>query len=489
MSGSHRSGSDRDSYRGSGDGQGPGGGYRPDGGGYGTGRDENEPYPGRDPGGSTSATSGYETGKYSTGSYETGKYSTGAYETGTGQTGAYGTGTGGTGTGGTGTGGTGTGGYETGGYGSGGYASGQSGSGPYQRDSGPYQRDSGPYQQPASGQYPSEPGSYQRESAPYRREASPYQRDDDPYQRDSGPYQRETGPYEAASGGYRSASGGYGTDTGGYRTGEGGRRTGSGGYRSDTGGYRSDPGGYRSDSGGYRTGSHRVARGRGGGRRWGVILGGIVAGIGVCVLAVVVILGGVGASGDKDGGDIVGSGAAESSPTAKGERALVPDSCTIVAQALVDRLAPGSERTQADNYQSNERQNQCVWGAYAGETKRQLTVELRAIAGSSTETPTDTATATFTSERTADESGKALLPGQKLTDKIRLKDVGDDGYIVYSVDGKQGAGEAVGNVRLVNVLITIHYSGSDDGDPLSSKAATDGTTEVAKAVVEVLNQG
>lgn len=459
MSGSHRSGSDRDSYRGSGDGQGPGGGYRPDGGGYGTGRDEYEPYPGRDSG-STPGTGGHETGKYSTGSYETGKYSTGSYETG-----KYGTG-----------------GYETGGYGSGGYPSGQSGSGPYQRDSGPYQRDSGPHQQPGSGQYPSEPGSYQRESAPYRREASPYRRDDDPYARDSGPYQsdsgpyqRETGPYQAGSGGYRSESGGYGTDTGGYRAGGGGRRTESGGYRSDTGGYR--------------TGSHRVARERGGGRRWGVILGGIVAGIGVCVLAVVVILGGVGASGDKDGGDIVGSGAAESSPTAKGERALVPDSCEIVGQDLVDRLAPGSERTQADNYQSNERQNQCVWGAYAGDTKRQLTVELRAIAGTADETPTGTATKTFTSERAADESGKALLPGQKLTDKIRLKDVGDDGYIVYSVDGKQGAGEAVGNVRLANVLITIHYSGSDDGDPLSSKAATDGTTEVAKAVVEALNQG
>ncbi|GAA1811205.1 hypothetical protein [Actinomadura chokoriensis] len=451
MSGSHRSGSDRDSYRGSGDGQGPGGGYRPDGGGYGTGRDENGPYPGRDSG-STPGTGGYETGKYSTGSYETGAYGTGAYETG-----KYGTG-----------------GYETGGYGSGGYASGQSGSGPYQRDSGPYQRDSGPYQQPGSGQYPSEPGSYQRESTPYRRDDDPYQRDSGPYQSDSGPYRRETGPYQAGSGGYRSESGGYGTDTGGYRAG-GGRRTGSGGYRSDTGGYR--------------TGSHRVARERGGGRRWGVILGGIVAGIGVCVLAVVVILGGVGASGDKDGGDIVGSGAAESSPTAKGERALVPDSCTIVGQDLIDRLAPGSERTQADNYQSNERQNQCVWGAYAGDTKRQLTVELRAIAGSADETPTSTATRTFTSERSADESGKALLPGQKLTDKIRLKDVGDDGYIVYSVDGKQGAGEAVGNVRLANVLITIHYSGSNDGDPLSSKDATDGTTEVAKAVVEALNQG
>ncbi len=80
-----------------------------------------------------------------------------------------------------------------------------------------------------------------------------------------------------------------------------------------------------------------------------------------------------------------------------------------------------------------------MWGAYAGDTKRQLTVELRAIEGSADQTPTAAATKTFTSERGADESGKALLPGQKLTDKIRLEGVGDDGYIVYSVDGKQGA--------------------------------------------------
>ncbi|WP_301175477.1 hypothetical protein [Actinomadura geliboluensis] len=380
MSGSHRSGSDRDSYRGSGGGQGPGGGYRPDGGGYGTG--------------------GYAAS------------------------------------------GSGSGAHESGGYGSGGYGPGQTGSGPYQSD--------------------------------------------------SGPYQRETGPYQTGSGGYPSDTGGYRSDTGGYRTaggsGAGGRRD-TGGYRSASGGYRSDTGGYRSASGGYRTGSHRVARDGRGGRRWAAILGGVGAGIAVCVLAVVVVLTGVGASGDKEGGQIVGSGATESSPTAKGERSVVPDACTIVAQDLIDRLAPGSERTQADNYQSNERQNQCVWGAYAGDTKRQLTVELRAIAGDAGRTPTDAASRTLISERTADESGKALLPGQKLTDKTRTKDVGDDGYIVYSVDKGQGSGEAVGNIRLANVLVTIHYAGSDDGDPLSSGAATGGATEVAKTVIQALEQG
>ena len=447
MSGSHRSGSDRDSYRGSGGGQGPGGGYRPDGGGYGTGGDEYGRYPDRDPG-RTAGTGGYPTGGYPTGGYETA-------------------------------------GYESGGYGAGGYtsgqSSGQSGSAPYQRESGPYQRDSGGYR-PETGSYRPQTGAYRPEQGSYQQDIGSYRRES-PYQRDSGPYQRETGPYQTGSGGYRSDSGGYRSDSGGYRSD-------SGGYGTDTGGYRTGGGGRRrADSGGYRTGSHRVVRDRAGGRRWGVILGGIVAGVGVCVLAVVVILGGVGASGDKDGGGIVGSGAADSSPTAKGERAVVPDSCTIIGKDLTDRLAPGSERTQADNYQSSERQNQCVWGAYAGDIKRQLTVELRAIAGTADQTPTDVAAKTFTSERAADESGKALLPGQKLTEKKRLQDIGDDAYVVYSVDDKQGAGEAISNVRVANTLVTIHYSGSNDGDPLSSKAATDGATEVAKAVIQALAQG
>ncbi|TDE17936.1 hypothetical protein E1289_35315 [Actinomadura sp. 6K520] len=172
----------------------------------------------------------------------------------------------------------------------------------------------------------------------------------------------------------------------------------------------------------------------------------------------------------------------------KGERSAVPNSCTIVGQDIIDRLAPGSERTEAETYQSSDRRNQCVWGAYTGKNKRQLTVELRAIEAARGQTATGTATATFTSERTADESGKSLLTGQTLTEKRRLDDVGDDGYLVYSVDKGQGSGEAIGNVRLGNVLITIHYSGGNDGDPLSSGAATDGALEVARAVIQGLDQ-
>ncbi|TDC69999.1 hypothetical protein E1200_06805 [Actinomadura sp. GC306] len=224
------------------------------------------------------------------------------------------------------------------------------------------------------------------------------------------------------------------------------------------------------------------------GRRWAVVLGGAAAAVAVCVLAAIVLLNGVGASGDDDSGRIVGSGASESSPSANGEFSAVPDSCTILAQDIADRLAPGSKRTEAEAYQSSDRQNQCVWGAYTGKNKRQLTVELRAIEAASGKTATATATALFASERSADESGKALIAGQKLTDKRRLDDVGDDGYAVYSVDKGQGAGEAIANVRSGNVLVTVHYSGGDDGDPLSSDAATDGAVEAARAVVQELGR-
>lgn len=331
-------------------------------------------------------------------------------------------------------------------------------------------------------------GGGQEAGGGYRQDGGGYDAGGDEYGRyssgrsGSGPYQRETGPYQTGSGGYRS-------DTGGYRAESGGYHTESGGYRTGSGGYQTGSGGYRSSSGGYRTGSHRVARERRAGRRWAIILGGAIAGIAVCVLAAFVILSGVGASGEKGSGQVVGSGATESSPVSKGERAAVPDSCTIVGEDLINKLAPNSERNEADNYQGDDQQNQCVWGAYAGDNKRQLTIELRAIAAGADQSPTDAARKTFTSERSADESGKALLAGQELKDKIRLDGVGDEGYIVYSVDDKQGAGEAVGNVRLGNVLITIHYSGSNKGDPLSSGDATGGATEVAKAVVTALNQG
>ncbi|MEU6750296.1 hypothetical protein ABZ914_29130 [Spirillospora sp. NPDC046719] len=497
MSGSHRSGDDRtgdgeyapypgqDGRRASGTGghqvstggfeSGPSGGYPT--GGYSTGGYPTGQYPTGD-----SSTGGYPTGGYSTGGYPTqggdrsgdsGRYSTsGGYPT---ESGGYSTAGGGYSTE--------SGGYPTGGGGS------AAGSGRYSTGGGAYVSESGRYPPGGrpSGGYPSESGSYP--IGDYRTGGS-YETGSGSgnYPADSGGYSRRD-RYEADSGDYRSASGGYRTEGGGSRSGSGGYASGSGGYASESGGYASGSGGHRAGSGGYRSGSgsHRVARERRGGRRGAILLaaGGAVA---ACALAVFVILHGVGGGSEHGTGQAVGSGA-DSSPTAGGERSEVPDSCSVVADDLINRLAPGSERNPADNYQNNEQQNGCVWGAYAGDNKRQLTVELRAIAGTASQTPTAVAQGTISSERSADESGKSLLAGQELTEKSDLKGVGDEGYLVYSVDKGQGSGEAITNVRLANVLVTIHYSGSDGGDPLSSKDAGDGATEAAKTVLQALAKG
>ncbi|MQY07560.1 hypothetical protein [Actinomadura macrotermitis] len=342
----------------------------------------------------------------------------------------------------------GSGGYGPGEHGPGGYGSGQYGSGQY--GSGEY--GSGEY---GSGQY----GSGQYETDRYRT-----------VRPESGQY--GTG---AATGGYRSREHGSGE----YRSGEHGtgpqRRAGS---RRSTGG--------RTGSG-----SHRVMRERRRGRGLGLLIGGLAAGIGVCVLAAFAIFSGTGV-GRHDTGQIVGSsgaaGAAGTGPTAQSERTSVPDACDTLPAAVAGRLAPNADRTPADNYQSNDRQNQCVWGAYTGDRKRQLTVEVRALAGTAGRTPTDVAHRSFESERGADESGKALLSGQELTSKSRPDDLGDEGYVIYSVDKGAGAGEAIANVRVVNVLVTVHYSGGNDGDPLSSDEATKGAVEAARSMVDALNK-
>jgi hypothetical protein len=299
-------------------------------------------------------------------------------------------------------------------------------------------------------------------------------------------YRGSNGGQDAAGDGHRTGSGEYGQASGAHATGSGD----SGRYERASGSYPS--GGTRRSStgtGGYRTasGSHRVARERRTGRRWAIVLGGVVAGAGACVLAAFAIMSGVGASGERGSGQIVG-GAAESSPMSKIERSLVPDACEV-ADKIAGELAPGAERNQGDNYQGNDRRSQCVWGAYTGDRKRQRTVELRAIEGASGQTATGAARASFESERKADESGKALLSGQELTDKTRLTDLGDEGYVVYSVDKDQSLGEAIANARVINVLVTVHYSGANGGSPLGSSDAMDGAVEAVRSVAGALGGG
>ncbi|WP_067486767.1 hypothetical protein [Actinomadura hibisca] len=363
------------------------------------------------------------------------------------------------------------------------------------RDSGPYStggstqypaRDSGQHLTGGSAQYPAGDSGQRptRGSGPHPTGGSrPYPT------RDSGPYATGgSSPYPSrGSGEYGLGGGRYSDDpsesspTGGHPTvtGEPRRSAQPGSRRSAAGG------GHRTGSGSHR----RVERERRAGRKLGLIFAGIATGAGVCVLAAVAILSNVGVGGDRDAGQVVGSGATETTAPAKSERSVVPDACELVGADLAEKLAPKADRTQADTYQSNERQNQCVWGTYIGDRKRQLTLELRAIAGAAEQSPTDAARRTFGSERRDDESGKALLAGQELTDKAKPADLGEESYVVYSVDKGQGSGEAIANARVANVLVTVHYSGSNKGDPLSADDAMDGSVEAARAAVEELAAG
>src|SRR5437868_4835917 len=166
----------------------------------------------------------------------------------------------------------------------------------------------------------------------------------------------------------------------------------SGSYRSG-GDHREDgphhgrgpagPGGDQTSYGGDRagrghrtgSGSHRVVRDPRAGRRVAIMLAGVGVAAVACVLAAVALLGSAGKDADGAAGQVVGSSAAESTSMAKVERSLVPHACTMVGDDLAARLAPDASRTQADSYQSNDRQNQRVWGAYIADRKRQLTVE------------------------------------------------------------------------------------------------------------------
>ncbi|MFC5180366.1 hypothetical protein [Actinomadura harenae] len=328
-----------------------------------------------------------------------------------------------------------------------------------------------------SGEYRSfsgEPRPGGNGTRPGTRPGTPTGRPDE-YSGRSGDYGGRSGEYAGRSGEYSARSGEYAGRPGEYA----GR---SGEYRPRSGEYRTRSGEYRT-----RSGTHRIVKERRRGRRLMAVLLGVAAGAGACALAAFVIISGLGGHDRGSAGQVVGSTAR--TPAAKAEKTAVPDACTLLDSKIADRLAPRAERGPADNYASNDRQNQCVWGVYSGKDQRQLSVEMRAIAGTQAQSPTDAARAAFVSERTADESGKALLGGQRITDKTRVTGLGDEAYVVYSVDEDQGSGAAVANVRLANVLVTVHYSGSDGSDALATGDALTGVRDAARSVVEALDQG
>ncbi|WP_329250772.1 hypothetical protein OG417_05775 [Actinoallomurus sp. NBC_01490] len=182
---------------------------------------------------------------------------------------------------------------------------------------------------------------------------------------------------------------------------------------------------------------------------------------------------------------------AESSPMSTGqgsERDAVPSACDTLSKSVADELAPGADRSATVATQSDEH-SECAWSRYGSRT-RQLSVELRAIAAGGGTSATDAAIRTFSDEWRADRDGKDLADGVKVRDSRGVSGVGEQAYVVYTVEAGAAIGEAVANARLANVLITVHYSGGDHlnaaGSPLSSKSAGDGALEAARDIVSKL---
>lgn len=184
--------------------------------------------------------------------------------------------------------------------------------------------------------------------------------------------------------------------------------------------------------------------------------------------------------------------AAENSPmdsTRGSERDVVPSACDTLTVSVANHLAPGADRSATFADQSDQH-SECSWSLYGSTRSRQLDLELRVIGGGAGVSATGAATRTFADEWRSDRAGKALADSAKVRDSRGVSGVGEQAYVVYTVDAADGIGEAIANVRLANVMITVHYSGGDQRDatgvPLSSGAATDGALLAARDIVSKL---
>jgi hypothetical protein len=169
------------------------------------------------------------------------------------------------------------------------------------------------------------------------------------------------------------------------------------------------------------------------------------------------------------------------------ERQVVPDACELVSDRVTRALVPEADRTQSDAFTVTDSHNQCVWSRFGEQERRQLTVELRAVPRAGGGSAADAAQTTLESERKADETGRGLPADQKVTVRRSVEDVGESGYLTYSLHGLQRLGEAIVNLRSANVLVTVHYAGGNGAEaPLPSGKAIDGAIEAARATLTAL---
>ncbi|MEO5876459.1 MAG: hypothetical protein ABIS86_24330 [Streptosporangiaceae bacterium] len=161
---------------------------------------------------------------------------------------------------------------------------------------------------------------------------------------------------------------------------------------------------------------------------------------------------------------------------------VVVDACDA-GRPVATKLVPGG-REISNDATATDTESACQWGKYAQAKPRALTVTLRSIQGGS---PMQLAKSQFTQEWSADKTGDTLAAGQTLRSKKAITGVGEQGYALYFT--QTGVGEAIVNVQISNVLITVHYGGeSESGGVMPETQAVDGAVEAVKATIQTLEK-
>jgi hypothetical protein len=224
-----------------------------------------------------------------------------------------------------------------------------------------------------------------------------------------------------------------------------------------------------------------------------VVLAGVLAAAVIVITVAAVVM-----SRQRSDDDLLPDAATERSAAAQNsplslpvERGAVPDACTVVRAALANSLVPNADRTNLRSPDTTDTHTDCAWSAVGGQRSRQLTVELRSLRAAGGRSATVVARQTFQGEQRADESGKGLPPTQRVVARKVIVDLGDEAYVTYSSDKVQGVGEAIVNVRIVNIMVTVRYAGGDvtragKGRPLPQARTMDGATTVARQAVTTL---
>ncbi|HEX6472575.1 MAG TPA: hypothetical protein VF069_26020 [Streptosporangiaceae bacterium] len=228
---------------------------------------------------------------------------------------------------------------------------------------------------------------------------------------------------------------------------------------------------------------------------WPVVLAGALA---AAVIAITVAVFVVSHNRSGDGGGVLPGEAGSTAATVQNspmslpqESGTVPDACTVVRAGLANSLVPDADRTNLRSPDTTDTHTDCAWSQYGATRSRQLSVELRAVQPAAGRSATAVARQTFQDEWRADGSGKGLPPTQHVVYRRVLVDLGDEAYVTFSSDRAQGLGEAIVNVRIVNVLITVHYVGGDvrrsgKGVPLPQAHTTSAAVTVARQAATTL---